>query len=136
MKQHIDNPWTLYLTDSGGQPDFQELLPALVVGPCVFFVVFPLDKDMKRKYTVQYVRPDEQKCMKVYTSSFTLQEDLMQTLASIASTKYKNKDGKEVMLRVMFVATFIDKVSKEDIQTKLDNIEAMIRGTMFSVRIW
>ena len=129
LKQHINNPWTLYLTDSGGQPDFQELLPALVVGPCVFFVVFPLDKDMKKKYTVQYVRPDEQKCMKVYTSSFTLQEDLMQTLASIASTKYKNKDGNEVMPRVVFVATFIDKVSQEDIQRKLDNIEAMIKGT-------
>ena len=129
LKQHINNPWTLYLTDSGGQPDFQELLPALVVGPCVFFVVFPLDKDMKRKYTVQYVRPDEQKCMKVYTSSFTLQEDLLQTLASIASTKYKNIDGKEVMPRVVFVATFIDKVSQEDIQTKLDNIETMIKET-------
>ena len=62
LQQHV-RPLTLYLTDSGGQPEFQELLPALVVGPCVFFVVFPLDKDLKKKYEVEYVRPHEEKCM-------------------------------------------------------------------------
>ena len=129
LKQHVDNPWTLYLTDSGGQPEFQELLPALAVGPCVFFVVFPLDKDMTKEYKVEYMRPDEQKCMKIYTSSFNLQDDLMRSLASIASTKYKNKDGKEVKPRVLLVATFIDKVPLEDRQTKLDYIEAVVKET-------
>ena len=129
LKQHIDNPWTLYLTDSGGQPEFQELLPALAVGPCVFIVVFPLDKDMMKEYKVEYMRPDEQKCIKIYTSSFNLQDDLMRSLASIASTKYKNKDGKEVKPRVLLVATFIDKVPQEDRQTKLDYIEALVKET-------
>ena len=59
LKQHIDNPWTLYLTDSGGQPEFQEFLPALAVGPCIFFVVFPLNKDVTKEYKVEYVRPDK-----------------------------------------------------------------------------
>ena len=129
LKQHVDNPWTLYLTDSGGQPEFQELLPALAVGPCVFFVVFPLDKDMTKEYKVEYMRPDEQKCIKIYTSSFNLQDDLMRSLASIASTKYKDKDGKEVKPRVLLVATFIDKVPQEDHQTKLDYIEALVKET-------
>ena len=35
LQQRV-NPRTLYLTDSGSQPEFQELLPALVAGPCVF----------------------------------------------------------------------------------------------------
>ena len=129
LKKHVDNPWTLYLTDSGGQPEFQELLPALAVGPCVFFVVFPLDKDMNKQYKVEYMRPDEQKCMKIYTSSFNLQDDLMRSLASIASTTYNNKDGKEVKPRVLLVATFIDKVRQEDCQTKLDYIEALVKET-------
>ena len=127
LKQHIDNPWTLYLTDSGGQPEFQELLPALAISPCVFFVVFPLDKDMKKEYKVEYIRP-EQKCIKIY-SSFNLQDDLMRSLASIASTKYKNKDGKEVKPRVLLVATFIDKVPQEDRQKKIDYIEALVKET-------
>ena len=127
LRQHV-NPWTLYLTDSGGQPEFQELLPALVVGPCVFFVVVPLDKDLRRKYIVEYLRPDEQKCQ--YPSSLTVQEDLLRSLASIASTKYKDKDGNDVKPRIMLVATFKDKVPREeDRQRRLKELQDVVKGT-------
>ena len=33
-------PWTIYLKDTGGQPEFQELLPALVSGPSLYFLFF------------------------------------------------------------------------------------------------
>ena len=129
LQQNI-NPWTLYLTDSGGQPEFQELLPALVVGPCVFFVVLPLNKELNEKYEVEYMRPDDQKYIQKYLSSRTLQEDLMRSLASIASTKYKDKDGKEVKPRVMLIATFKDKVPlEEDRQRKLKKLEALVKDT-------
>ena len=49
VKKYIDNnPETIYQTDSGGQPEFQELPPAIVVGPCIHIVVIPLDKDLKK----------------------------------------------------------------------------------------
>jgi len=127
--QHV-NPWTLYLTDSGGQPEFQELLPGLVVGPCVFFVVFPLDKDLKGKYDVKYMRPDEQKYMQKYLSSVTVEEDLMRSLASIACTKYKDISGNDVKPKVILVATFKDKVpQEEDRKIKLDYINALVKTT-------
>ena len=129
VKEYITNPKTIYLTDSGGQPEFQELLPALVVGPCIFIVVLPLDRDLKQKYEVDYVRPGKQEHMQTYSSSLTMEEDLMRSLASIASTKYRNRYGKEVDPMVMFVATFIDKVPLEVHQTKLESIEALIKGT-------
>ena len=129
LKKHIDNKWTLYLTDSGGQPEFQELLPALVVGPCVFILVFPLNRDLNMKYEVVYERPDEKKYMKRYLSSLTIQEDLLRSLASIAFTKYKDKDDNEVKPRVMLVGTFKDKVTKEDCQKKLKNIKALVTET-------
>ena len=126
MKKCITNQKTIYLTDSGGQPEFQELLPALVVGPCIFIVVLPLNRDLRKKYKVDYVRPGKQECMPTYSSSLTMQEDLMRSLASIASTKCKNKDGKEVEPMVMFVATFIDEIPPEDLQEKLNEIKALI----------
>ena len=126
VKKHINNPQTIYLTDSGGQPEFQELLPALVVGPCIFIVVLPLDKDLKEKYEVKYVRPGEHIR---YSSSLSIEEDLLCSLASIASTKNEDKTGKEIKKLVMFVATFIDKVPQMDRQKKLDNIEALVKGT-------
>ena len=129
VKKYITNPKTIYLTDSGGQPEFQELLPALVVGPCIFIVVLPLDKDLKKRYKVDYVKPGNQEHMQTYFSSLTMEEDLMRSLASIVSTKYTNKDGKEVKPMVMLVATFIDRISLKDRQAQLDAIEALIKET-------
>ena len=128
IKQYIKNPWTLYLTDSGGQPEFHELIPALVVGPSVFFVVFRLDQDLNEKYEVEYVRSDKKIHKSI--SSLTVQEDLMRTLASIASTKYLDISGKEVKPKVILVATFKDKVPhEEDCQRKLQQIQDLVQET-------
>ena len=127
LRQHVDNPHTLYLTDSGGQPEFQELLPALVTGPCVFFVVFPLHKDLTLKHEVQYVRPG---CTREYTSSLTVQEDILRSLASIASTKFLDIDGNEVQPKVLLIATFKDKVPlEEDRKKRLKALEALVKET-------
>ena len=127
---HLDNPCTLYLTDSGGQPEFQDLLPAIAVGPSVFIIAFPLNEALNCKYEVEYVRPHEKKCIRKYTSSLTIKEDLMRSLASIASTEYKDLHGNKVKPRVMFVATFKDKVpKKEERQRRLKEIKDFIKET-------
>ena len=127
VKKYVSNPKTIYLTDSGGQPEFQELLPALVVGPCIFIVVLRLDKDLNQEYQVDYVRRGNQKHMPNYSASLTMQEDLMRSLASIASTKCKNEE--KVKSRVMLVATFIDKVPPNVRKARLAAIEALIKET-------
>ena len=58
-----------------------------------------------------------------------MEEDLLCSLATIASTKYEDATGKEVKQLVMFVATFIDNDPLRDRQIKLDNIEALVKGT-------
>ena len=129
-KLHVDNPCTLYLTDSGGQPQFQELLPALVVGPSIFIVVIPLDKDLNSKFDVEYERPDEAKYMQKFTSSLTIEEDLVRSLATIASTKYEDIYGNKVQPRVMFVATFKDKVLwEEDRLRRLKELQDLVKET-------
>ena len=67
--------------------------------------------------------------MQPYSSSLSMEEDLLCSLATIASTKHEDATGKEVKQMVMFVATFIDNVPLRDRQKKLDNIEALIKGT-------
>ena len=76
--------WMVYLTDTGGQIEFQELLTLLVSGPSVFFLVFRLDHDLNKRFTVEYVRPNGT-TSEPYQSNFTVKEALLQTLASIAS---------------------------------------------------
>ena len=76
--------WLVYLTDTGGQIEFQELLPQLVSGPTVFFLVFPLDKKLEEQFKVEYVYHDGKRS-EPYTSAFTMQDAPFQSLASIAS---------------------------------------------------
>ena len=85
LKELIDEPWTLYITDTGGQPEFQELLPILVSGPTLFFLLFRLNWQLNRRYQVEYITA-QGKSIIPYKAGLTVQEMLLQSLATIAST--------------------------------------------------
>ena len=128
--------WMVYLTDTGGQIEFQELLPLLVSGPSVFFLVFRLDHDLNKRFTVEYVRPNGT-TSEPYQSNFTVKEALLQTLASIASMGtyvYMGRGKEQVPLRpeVFFVGTHMDKVS----QVKIDRIDRSLRHMVKSTGLY
>ena len=83
VQELLDNSMTLYCTDTGGQPEFQEVLPALVAGPVIFLFIFNLLKGLNSSYDVTFRTPLQQ--FQPYTSSFTVKEVLTQFLTSIAS---------------------------------------------------
>ena len=104
----------VYLTDTGGQIEFQEVLPLLVSGPSVFFLVFRLDLDLNKRFMVEYVRSTGA-TSEPYQSNFTVKEALLQSLASIASMGTHVSREEQVPLRskVFFVGTHKDKVFQE-----------------------
>ena len=116
--------------DTGGQIEFQELLPLLVLGPSVFFLVFRLDHDLNKRYMVEYVRSTG-KTSEPYQSNFTVKEALLQSLASIASMGTYVNRGEQAALRskVFFVGTHKDKVSQKRI-SRIDRcLQQMVRST-------
>ena len=125
--------WMVYLTDTGGQIEFQELLPLLVSGPSVFFLVFRLDHDLNKRFTVEYVRHNGT-TSEPYLSNFTVKEALLQTLASIASMGtyvYMGCGKEQVPLRpeVFFVGTHMDKVSRAKINRIDRTLCHMVKST-------
>ena len=96
--------WLVYLTDTGGQIEFQELLPQVLSGPTVFFLVFPLDKELNKQFKVKYVYQEGSES-EPYMSTFTLQEALIQSLTSIASMASNET-------QVFFIETYSDKVTE------------------------
>ena len=44
-KKRLENQRTIYFTDTGGQFEFQEVLPAIISGPSIFLLVFMLQKN-------------------------------------------------------------------------------------------
>ena len=110
LREHLESSWSLYLTNTGGQIEFQEHLPLLVCGPSIFFVTFPLHHDLDKPYEVQYQYPDGS--VKKYPSPSTLIQELLQTLATIYTLDYVSVQigSEEVTLKptVFIVGTHKD----------------------------
>ena len=128
----LEGSFTFYLTDTGGQPEFQELLAALTAGPSVFFLVFKLPDGLNQKYIVQYVRQGSEKS-KPYVSSFTVKEMLLQSLASIACTSSHTLQGsgkaEAIKPKVVLVGTHKDLVSEEQIEAIQRELKEMLQDT-------
>ena len=83
----LQNKTSLYLSDTGGQIEFQELLALLVSPGSIFFFVFSLVKGLNKKVEVSFrVRAGEGiRHTNCYTSSLTGRESFLQTMSSIDS---------------------------------------------------
>ena len=124
--------FTLYISDAGGQPEFQESLPALVLGPSVYFLTFPLHKGLNEKIPVEYQHPSGRSIIP-FEASCTTKEILLSSLASIASTRsyIKLEDGKPVTPKVLFIATHKDKLrSEQDLQRIDQELQEVVRSTI------
>ena len=121
VEKLLEDTLTIYYTDTGGQPEFQEVLPALVAGPTIFLFIFNLAKGLGARYNVSY-RTSDKECYP-YKSSFTVKNVFMQCLSSIAS--YHNALSQDVALRnskcsvpplsVIVVATHKDLVKEAEV---------------------
>ena len=123
--------WTLYLTDTGGQPEFQELLPILVCGPSLFFLVFRLDLDLNSRYKVEYINSSGESIVP-YEAGLTMQETLLQSLATIASTSIvRMVDGErvDILPSIFFVGTHKDLVSDERLRRIDSSLQGVVKRT-------
>ena len=115
LREHLESSWSLYLTNTGGQIEFQEYLPLLVCGPSIFFVTFPLHHDLDKPYKVQYKYADGS--LEEYLSPSTLMEEILQTLATIYTLDDVNVEicGKIVTLKptVFIIGTHRDCLKSE-----------------------
>ena len=129
-RQERQGQWTIYLSDVGGQPEFQESLPALVSGPSLYFLTFPLHKGLKERFKVEYQHPNG-KSIVPFEMTSTMEEVLLQSLATIASTKSHTRlDGKAVNAKVLFIATHKDKIQSEQQLLEIDRqLQKAIRKT-------
>ena len=110
FRNYLQKTFSLYLRDTGGQVEFQEMLPLLISGPSIFFFVFRVDLDFHSKFTVEY-RTGESEPINSYTSSITTEEALLQCLASVyAMDTYGEVRVKTHKPLVFIVGTHIDQL--------------------------
>lgn len=106
MRTLKEDPWTLYISDVGGQLEFQELIPALTNGPSLHFLVVAANIGLNNRCPVVY--HCKSGSTKPYDSNHTLKENVLQQLATIMSTGKKGLEPK-----IVFFLTFTDKVTPQ-----------------------
>ena len=136
LQQHFQKTWSLYLTNTGGQMEFQEVLPLLVSGPSMFFFTFRLDRDLNERYKIEYDLSDGTRA-EPYISTLTTVEGLLQTLATIASMGtfvYKQLQRRKAPLRpkVFIVGTHKDKLDSETADSHISSIDQQLQEAIKS----
>ena len=110
FKNYLQRTCSLYLRDTGGQVEFQEMLPLLIFGPSIFFFVFRADLDFTKKFAVNY-RMASDKYINSYESSITTEEALLQCLASVYAMDASDEESIQTHKPLVFiVATHKDKM--------------------------
>ena len=121
----IEDITILHITDTGGQPEFYDILPLLLQGPAIFLLFHNLSRPLDEHCTISY-RTGEGNSSVVYESQFTPKEMLFQLLASVASSS-----ADKVNAAVMFIGTYMDCAHEEGLQCREKELKEMIQSTEF-----
>ena len=125
---------SLYLRDTGGQVEFQEMISLLIFGPSIVFFVFRLDLDFTSRFDIQY-RMSPNESLNHYTSSITTKEALLQCLASVYAMDTSNEGSVKTHKPLVFIiGTHKDKLvpSSQNKITELNKyLDSLIRRNGF-----
>ena len=120
----LDDPFDkinrVQITDSGGQPQFHEVLPIFLRGTSVYVFFQKLSEKLDAYSTVEYFDENGQSVCTPYQASHTNLQTFQYCLRVIHSQKSNLKGGKEKSARIIVIGTFEDEAHKcsEKIETK------------------
>ena len=128
-----DNHTMLHIIDTGGQPEFHEILPALITGPAINLLVFKLTEDLRSRYEIIYRTSAGDS--KPYETSLTHEEVIFRSLASIACLRQNTigwsfdeipiEDNSEPV--AFLIATHRDQVDEKRVREVNEQLQTKIK---------
>ena len=116
--------WT-YVIDSGGQPQFQEVMPVFLNGASDFVYVFKAHESLNDRPMIAYFDDTGKLVCEPHPSFQTNEETLKQCTRTIRSFTAKNKDVPPP--RMLLLATHRDMVVEESLPGVLDSLHKRLR---------
>ena len=123
----------LQVIDTGGQPEFHEMLPALITGPAINLLVFKLTENLQDRYEIEYRLNSGNS--KPYKTSLTHEEMIFRSLSSIACLTHSSigwnigedleKDKSESA--AFLIGTHRDLVEQERVATINEHLRAKLK---------
>ena len=84
VKFLLENTALLSMSDTGGQPEFMDMQPALVLGPALYLIFCKLNQSLQSHYFISYLSSSGDSTDRVM-SAYTVEEIIFQALSAIAS---------------------------------------------------
>ena len=79
----IEKTTTLYFMDTGGQPEFHEIMPIILNGPALHLVFFNLTINLDDSISIRFCHQDGTDSVITYNSSYTGKQMIFQLLSSL-----------------------------------------------------
>ena len=119
LLKDVNDLTMLQIIDTGGQPEFHEILPLLLPGPALYMIFINLTQKLNESYDISYTQRDRMLSSICYTSNFTYKEMLLQLLTTISSMNLGSQNLKSI---AMLLGTHGDKVTQEEITSLEESI--------------
>uniref|UniRef100_A0A1X7VM45 Death domain-containing protein n=1 Tax=Amphimedon queenslandica TaxID=400682 RepID=A0A1X7VM45_AMPQE len=118
----------IHFKDTGGQPEFHEVIPALVSQSTLYLIMFNLNEDLEKEYSVTY-KASEEDTSSGYESSFTVKETILQILGSIQSL-HNHATEPGITSNALIIGTHKDKIKgTRQLRQIQQELEKEIKGT-------
>ena len=120
MDDPFDKINRVQITDSGGQPQFHEILPIFLRGTSVYVFFQKLSEKLDAYSTVEYFDENGESVCTPYQASQSNLQVFQHCLRVMHSQRSNLKGGKEKSARIIVIGTFKDEAHKcsEKIETK------------------
>ena len=83
VKFLLENTALLSMSDAGGQPEFMDMQPALVLGPALYLIFCKLNQSLQSHYSISYLSSSGDSTVPV-ESAYTVEEVVFNALSAIA----------------------------------------------------
>ncbi len=122
----------LFNTDTGGQPEYIDLIAPLVVGPSLYFLYHRLNESLDKEYDIVYT-DDEGNSTTPQRSTITVQDFLFQSLSAIESFSERalTHQPTSINSNIILVGTFRDKVSEDEVKKRSDLLWKKIKSSHY-----
>ena len=109
--EEIEKTTTLYLMDTGGQPEFHEIMPLILNGPALHLVFFNLTFDLNKPVFIRFCQEDGTNAPITYKSSYTGKQMIFQLLSShYCLSKDLSPDSESA---AVLIGTHLDQLIKD-----------------------
>ena len=108
--EDIEKTTILYLMDTGGQPEFHEIMPLILNGPALHMVFFNLTFNLNDPVVIRFCKEDGTNATITYMSSYTGKQMIYQLLSSLYCLSKDLPDSKSAAI---LFGTHLDQLIKD-----------------------